>query len=186
MPNHLPQVAEAFGEKYGTEPGYNISGRAFTAPRESILIPARKGSLRHKHSYKHTGDHNYHTAPSRHPSSGRSSGILIHGLGGKHSQAGRNLAHKQSEKATQRKRRITLDDPQKLDIEVPSLGPGDPWAAGMGPEQQKEIREEQQKQYHNAERRRSSAASAFAENPKVAMRRASKGSEMAGIQDSLI
>lgn len=182
MPNHLPQVAEAFSESHGTEAGYKISGRAFAAPREKVLIPDRKGSLKHKQSY---GKHNSHDInPKRHSSSGRSSGLLIRGLSEKspapferkHSTCGRN----RQPDPNQRKRKLTLDDPRKLDIEVPGLGPGDPWAAGMGPEQQREVRETQQKQYRDAERRRSSALSAFAEGSRVTMRKASK--EESGIQ----
>lgn len=176
MPNHLPQVAEAFGEKYDTGTDYNISGRAFAAPREKMLIPERKGSLRHKHSY---GKHSSHDiAPKRHSSSGRNSGLLIHGLSTKSpdpvGKKQTNHGHNRQQDPNQRKRRITLDDPRKLDIEVPSLGPGDPWAAGMGPEQQKEVLEEQQKQYRDAERRRSSTLSAFAEGSRATMRRVSK------------
>lgn len=169
MPNHLPQVAEAFGEKYGTEAGYNTSGRAFTAPRENALIPERNGSFRHKYSYKHSS---HDLAPKRHSSSGRNSGILIHGLDDK---ATTSVERKDSTRRqnrqpdpNQRKRRITLDDPRKLNIDVPGLGPGDPWAAGMGPKQEKEIREEQQKQYRDAERRRSSVVSAIANGPRAA------------------
>ncbi|KAL0633822.1 hypothetical protein Q9L58_007254 [Maublancomyces gigas] len=173
MPNHLPQVAEAFGD---TGTGYNISGRAFAAPREKMLIPERKGSLRHKHSHSKHSSHDI--APKRRSSSGRSSGLLISGLSNKPTAPveKKNLTHGHSRQQypNQRKRRITLDDPRKLDIEVPGLGPGDPWAAGMGPEQQKEVREEQQKQYREAERRRSSTVSAFAEGSGATMRRVSK------------
>lgn len=182
MPNHLPQVAEAFGENYGTGAGYKISGRAFAAPREKVLIPDRKGSLKHKHSYSKHSSHDI--APKRHSSSGRSSGLLIRGLskksptpvGGKHP----TREHNRQPDPNQRKRKLTLDDPRKLDIEVPGLGPGDPWAAGMGPEQQREVREMQQRQYRDAERRRSSTLSAFAEGSRVTMRKASK--EDSGIQ----
>lgn len=188
MPNHLLQVAEAFGEKYGTGRGYQIAGRAFTAPRESVLIPERKGSLRHKHSHMNPAKPEVITSTKN--SSGRNSGVLIPGLEEK--KPSPDSTSKIA--AAQKKRKITLDDPRKLDIDVPSLGPGNPWAAGMGPEQQREIREEQQKQYHDAERRRSSAVSSFAEGSRVTMRRVNKDDEILGgmggygsvLQDSLI
>lgn len=179
MPNHLPQVAEAFGENHDAGAGYNISGRAFVAPREKMLIPERKGSLRHKHSYNKYSSHDI--ALKGHSSSGRSSGLLIQGLGNKSPmQAERKHPTRGQPNPNQRKRRITLDDPRKLDIEVSGLGPGDPWAAGMGPEQQREVREVQQKQYRDAERRRSSTLSAFAEGSRATMRKVSK--EDSGIQ----
>lgn len=182
MPNHLPQVAEAFGENHDTRTDYKISGRAFAAPREKVLIPDRKGSLKHKHSY---GKHSSHDiAPKGHSSSGRSSGLLIHGLSEKSpapvERKYSTRGHNRQPDPNQRKRKLTLDDPRKLDIEVPGLGPGDPWAAGMGPEQQREVREVQQKQYRDAERRRSSTLSAFAESSRVTMRKASR--DESGIQ----
>lgn len=174
MPNHLPQVAEAFGEIHGTGTGYKISGRAFAAPREKMLIPERNGSLRHSYNKHRSHD----IAPKRHSSKGHSSGLLISVLSDKSSTLVKRKhsarGHNRQSDPNQRKRKITLDDPRKLDIEVPGLGPGDPWAAGMGPKQQKEIREVQQKQYRDAERRRSSNVSVFAEGSRVTMRKASK------------
>lgn len=187
MPNHLPQVAEAFGEINGAGAGYNISGRAFAAPREKMLIPERNGSLKYKHGYKHG---NRDDSSKRHSSSGRNSGILIPGLSSNTPipVESKTLARRHSKQTypAQRKRRITLDDPRKLDIEVPGLGPGDPWAAGMGPEQQNEIREEQQKQYKKAERRRSSTVSVSADGSRLTKRNSKEGSGIPMQSGSLI
>lgn len=94
-------------------------------------------------------------------SSGSTPGVLVHGLTPKRpvERSASTRPRKDKPETDDLKRAINAKKHPKLEIDVPSMGPGDPWVAGTNPSEQQQVWSEQQRQHREAERRRSSVVS---------------------------